>query len=100
MAVGTVLAVVMQSTYPSPRPGWLSPTARARLLPIPEASDEGGLHSARKYQPSTRPVKGPKILWPRRSRMRITPTRMEPLHGQSILEVLRTKPWTAPAPGQ
>ena len=25
----------------------------------------GGLHPARKYQPSTRPVKGSKILWPR-----------------------------------
>jgi len=28
-----------------------------------------------------------------------SPARTEPLHGQRILEVLRTKPLTAPAPG-
>jgi hypothetical protein len=44
-------------------------------------------------------VKGSKILWPRplRTPHNLPPT--APLHGQSILEVLRTKPLTAPAPG-
>ena len=33
------------------------------------------------------------------SRTHTTPARMQLLHGQSILKVLRTKPLTAPAPG-
>ena len=60
---------------------------------------EGDLHPARKYQPSTGPVKGSKILWPRSSRTHATLPRAEPLHGQSILKVLRTRPLTAPAAG-
>ena len=60
---------------------------------------EGGLHPARKYQPSTGAVKGSKILWPRPLRTPHNHPPTAPLHGQSILEVLRTKPLTAPAPG-
>ena len=59
---------------------------------------EGGLHPARKYQPSAGAVKGSKILWPRPSAPILNLARAEPLHGQSILKVLRTKPLTAPAP--
>jgi hypothetical protein len=50
-------------------------------------------------QPSTRPVKGPKILWPRPFALAQPLTPIELLHGQSVLEVLRTKPLMAPAPG-
>jgi hypothetical protein len=51
------------------------------------------------YQPSTGAVKGSKILCPRPSRKRTPLACTEPLHSQSILEVLRTRPLTAPAPG-
>jgi hypothetical protein len=60
---------------------------------------DGGLHPAREYQPCTGPVKDFKILWPRPSRTHANLPRPEPLHGQSILKVLRTRPLTAPAPG-
>jgi hypothetical protein len=59
----------------------------------------GGPHPVQEYQPSTGPVKGSKILWPLLARTHIPPACAKPRHGQSILEVLRTRPLTAPAPG-
>jgi hypothetical protein len=70
---------------------------------VPGSQSAAGLgcgpHPAREYQPSTGAVKGSKILWPLLFRTHTNPPRTEPLHGQSIFEVLRTKPLTAPAPG-
>jgi hypothetical protein len=43
------------------------------------------------------PVKGSKILWPD-PLAEESLTLIDRQHGQSILEVLRTKPLTAPAP--
>jgi hypothetical protein len=78
---------------------WCLQIRTPRSSPTFSAGSGVGLHPARKYQPSTGAVKGSKILWPRPLSTHINLGRTQPLHGQSILEVLRTRPLTAPAPG-
>jgi hypothetical protein len=79
-------------------PHW-STDLKVVVEPVFQYVGPGGLHPAREYQPSTGPVKGSKILWPHPHPLGQPLTPIEPLHGQSILEVLRTRPLTAPAPG-
>jgi hypothetical protein len=74
---------------------------RRRVLLCPaDASDRGGLHPARGLSAlhgSRQGFQDPLAASPPHTH---TAAGTGPLHGQSILEVLRTRPLTAPAPGR
>jgi hypothetical protein len=76
-----VISLESQSLTGTPQRSWPASMESGSVSGI-----GSGLHPARQYQPSTGPVKGSKILWPGRHRIRSTCTHAGLPHGQSILE--------------